>query len=73
MCSIFAVVPYQLQGTTSQRHRHLSCQQVITDIFLFFYFYVRYSTLLRLPPLRLHCVGGCWDRTQDNRTSYHYL
>ncbi len=18
-----------------------------------------------LPPLRLHCVGGCWDRTQD--------
>jgi hypothetical protein len=18
-----------------------------------------------LPPLRFHCVGGCWDRTQD--------
>jgi hypothetical protein len=26
---------------------------------------VRYSTLLHLPPLRFHCVGGCWDRTQD--------
>ncbi len=22
-----------------------------------------YSTLLHLPPLRFHCVGGCWDRT----------
>ncbi len=24
---------------------------------------VLYSTLLHLPPLRFHCVGGCWDRT----------
>jgi hypothetical protein len=31
----------------------------------FWIFYVLYSTLLHLPPLRLHCVGGCWDRTQD--------
>ncbi len=23
-----------------------------------------YSTLLRLPLLRFHCVGGCWDWTQ---------
>jgi hypothetical protein len=22
--------------------------------------------LLHLPPLRFHCVGGCWDRTQDS-------
>jgi hypothetical protein len=28
-------------------------------------FYVRYSTLLYLPPLRFHCVGGYGDRTQD--------
>jgi hypothetical protein len=27
--------------------------------------YVLYSTLLHLPPLRFHCVGGCWDWTQD--------
>ncbi len=26
---------------------------------------VLYSTLLHLPPLRFHCVGECWDRTQD--------
>jgi hypothetical protein len=26
---------------------------------------IRYSTLLHLPPLRFHCVRGCWDRTQD--------
>jgi len=31
-----------------------------------FSFYVRYSTLLHLPPLRFHCVGGCWDRTLDS-------
>jgi hypothetical protein len=29
--------------------------------FGFFSFYVRYSTLLYLPPLRFHCVGGCWN------------
>jgi hypothetical protein len=28
-------------------------------------FYVLYSILLHLPPLRFHCAGGCWDRTQD--------
>ncbi len=27
--------------------------------------YIRYSTLLRLPPLRFLYVGGCWDPTQD--------
>jgi hypothetical protein len=32
---------------------------------IFFSFDVLYSTLLRLLPLRFHCVGGCWDRTQD--------
>ncbi len=29
------------------------------------FFYVLYSTLLHLPPLRFHCIGGCWGRTQD--------
>ncbi len=23
------------------------------------------SSLLHLPPVRFHCVGGCWDRTQN--------
>jgi hypothetical protein len=32
--------------------------------------YVRYSILLHLPPLRFHCVGGCWDRTQDSWGDY---
>jgi hypothetical protein len=31
----------------------------------FFIFFVLYSTLLHLPPLRFHCADGCWDRTQD--------
>ncbi len=29
------------------------------------FFSLQYSTLLHLPPLRFHCVDGCWDRTQD--------
>jgi hypothetical protein len=29
------------------------------------FFVVICLTLLHLPPLRLLCVGGCWDRTQD--------
>jgi hypothetical protein len=29
------------------------------------FLYVVYSTLLRLPALRFHCVGRCWDGTQD--------
>jgi hypothetical protein len=32
---------------------------------LYGFFYVLYSTLIRLPPLRFHCVGGCWNQTQD--------
>jgi hypothetical protein len=31
----------------------------------FWIFSVLYSTLLHLPPL-FHCVGRCWDRTQDS-------
>ncbi len=35
------------------------------DFFGIFSFYVRYSTLLHLAPLRFPCGGGCWDRNQD--------
>jgi hypothetical protein len=41
-------------------------RQLEGGFFLFFTFYVLYPTMLHLPPLRFHCVGGCWDRkTQD--------
>jgi hypothetical protein len=33
---------------------------------IFSLFSVQYSALLHLPPLRFHCAGGCWDRTQDH-------
>jgi hypothetical protein len=43
------------------------CPAYLNKVFLgFFVMYVLYSTLLHLPPLRFHCVGGCWDRTQDS-------
>jgi hypothetical protein len=29
------------------------------------FFQCTYSILLHLAPLRFHCVGGCWHRTQD--------
>ncbi len=32
---------------------------------IFSIFFVQYSALLHLPPLRFHCADGCWDRTQD--------
>jgi hypothetical protein len=35
------------------------------EFFGFFFFYVCYSTLLHLPTLRFHCVGGCWDRNKN--------
>ncbi len=42
-------------------------RQHAARIFWFFsFFYVRYSTLLHLPPLRFHSVEGYWDRTQDS-------
>ncbi len=34
--------------------------------FLWGFFFVLYSTLLHLPPLKFHCADGCWDRTQDS-------
>jgi hypothetical protein len=33
-------------------------------------FYVRYSTLLHMPLLRFHCVGGCWYRIQNYCESF---
>ncbi len=33
--------------------------------FFSFIFLCIYSTLRHLPPLRFHCVRGCWDLTQD--------
>ncbi len=32
----------------------------------FGFLYVLYSTLFHLPLLRFHCVGGCWDQSQDS-------
>jgi hypothetical protein len=40
---------------------------------IFSFFYVRYSTLLHLPPLRFHCVGGCWDLNPEQLRLRHWL
>ncbi len=51
--SITCSTPISQSGAASQAARPM--------IFIF-YFYVRYSTLLHLLPLRFYWVGGCWDR-----------
>ncbi len=35
------------------------------DFWIFNFFYELYLTLLHLPRVRFHYVGGCWDRAQD--------
>jgi hypothetical protein len=35
-------------------------------------FYVRYSTLLHLPHLRFHCVGGCLHRNPGLLRPWHW-
>ncbi len=52
--------------STSAPGKLLKTISLKRDYFGIFSFYVRYSTQLHLPPLRFHCVGGCWDRTQDS-------
>ena len=42
---------------SSATHSDSTLSEEILRIFL----YALYSTLLHLPPLRFHCVGGCWD------------
>jgi hypothetical protein len=34
--------------------------------FVRIFFFILYSALFHLPPLRFHCADGCWDRTQDH-------
>jgi hypothetical protein len=36
------------------------------DFLDFFLFVYDIQNCPHLPPLRFHCVGGCWDRTQDS-------
>jgi hypothetical protein len=39
-----------------------------------FSFSVRYPTLLNLPPpLKFHCVEGCWDRTNPGLFFFIYI
>ncbi len=52
------------QSRDDDVRRHLT--STITINRGFFFMYVLYSTLFHLPPLRFHCVGGCWDRTQES-------
>ncbi len=37
----------------------------IIIIFFKYFFFVPYSKLFHLPPLRFHCADGCWNLTQD--------
>jgi hypothetical protein len=43
----------------------LSNSQIYKGGYIFFYFLSTFFNTLHLPPLGMHCVGGCWDRTQN--------
>ena len=65
--------PFAIQELESEKLKGPESQQfsffdflINRGIFVDFFMYVLYSTLFYLPPLRFHCVGGCWDRTQDS-------
>ncbi len=49
----------------SRGYGFVSSKQNMDRGICWIFFYVLYSTLLHLPPLRFHCVRGCWNRTQD--------
>ncbi len=54
--------------------RTKSHQKIITGVFwILFFFYVLYSTLLHLPPLRFHCVGYAGIETMGLLRLWHRL
>ncbi len=55
ICYIKHISPPYL---TCFAHFALQILNVTGGFFCFFFFYVLYSTLIHLPPLRFHCVGG---------------
>jgi hypothetical protein len=55
----------KVKDGTKERKAGTTGKESNRGIFWIFFLNVLYSTLLHLPPLRYHCVGGCWDRTQD--------
>ncbi len=57
---------YRYNEYLSEYEVNTVCSESKQDIFFRFFMYAHYSTLLRLPPFRFHCVGGCWDRAQDS-------
>ncbi len=60
-----------MEGETTTGHFDLHHKEIVISYFsggfsFLKYFKEIYLTVLHLPPLRFHCVDGCWDRTQDN-------
>ncbi len=55
---------YDLARQPLPSHYDLHLSTIVVHFFNqnYVFFYVLYSTLLNLPPLRLHRVWGCWDR-----------
>jgi hypothetical protein len=49
-----------------QKQKNCENHKQTGGLILFFQYPVLCSTLLHLPPLRFHCVGGCWDTTQES-------
>ncbi len=53
------------EGVTPRQN---SCDQS-WKVFIIIFLCTVFSTVLHLPPLRFHCVGGCWELTRTFATS----
>ncbi len=56
-----------LKQITNTWSLFISSHYFLTGGFFIYYFcvLVLHSTLLQLPPFKVHFVGGCWDLTQN--------
>jgi hypothetical protein len=65
------LMPKCLNGSQMEKMKKLANIFRFPDIKVFIkgvtlHFFILYSALFHLPPLRFHCVRGGWDRTLDS-------
>ncbi len=63
-CDVKAQIPSPKNSFSNPQHKTVNFNY--GEVFWILYINILYSTLLHLPPLRFHCVGGCWDRSSQD-------
>ncbi len=64
--SISSILKVECAGFFTSKFSHFETRwSEINRGILLDFFICTYSTLLHLPPLRFHCVGGCWGSNPE--------